>query len=342
MDPPPPPPPPIRRGMMLMPTSCLKCLELIPILERDIFVENPPHLTDALDKIADFFISIRVSMDGPPRENDYSEITRCKLPESVLSKPESVDAAAKTTCSSYIENALLHILQNATESSDINICTNLILNGPLKEKYAIFTSFLGSNAPGTFAMNNFNSFMTLSHGIVRKLGIFTQRIPAIMMIERMYLLIEQIIFKGGREHGYCGVNYQNIRMWFTECQRLRQDCLLQIQTEIQHLTAGTARATELTIEQLEDMKNNLDVKINTEFVKGTLDCDYDIGLSSQPTTPLRPPRPGLGQGGGGNKRVKKNNSNTKKYKKNYSKTKKYKKNYSKTKKYKKNYSKKKI
>jgi hypothetical protein len=286
-------------------------------------------------------------MDGPPRENDYSEITRCKILENVLSKPDSVDAAARTTCSSYIENALLHILQNATESSDINICTNLILNGPLKEKYAIFTSFFDSNAPGTFAMNNFNSFMTLSHGIVRKLGIFTQQFSAIMMIERMYYLLQQIIFKGGREHGYCGVNYQNIRIWFTECQRLRQDCLLQIQTEIQHLTEGTERATELTIEQLEDMKNNLDVKINADYVIGTLDCDYDLGVSSKLPTPPRPPRPPRPPqppqpGLGGNKRVKKNNSKTKKYKKNYSKTKKYKKNYSKTKKYKKNYSKIKI
>ena len=192
-------------------------------------------------------------------------------------------------------------------------------------------------------MNNFNSFMTLSHGLVRKLGIFTQQFSAIMMIERMYFLLEQIIFKGGREHGYCGVNYENIRIWFTKCQRLRQDCLLQIQTEIQRLTEGTERATELTIEQLEDMKNNLDVKINADHVIDAVNCDYDMGLSSKLPTPPRPPRPPRPQPGpGGNKRVKKNNSKTKKYKKNYSKTKKYKKNYSKTKKYKKNYSKIKI
>jgi hypothetical protein len=312
-----PPPPPIRRGM---PTSCLKCLELIPLLERDIFVENPPRLTDALDKIGIFFESIHVSVAGPPLENDYSQLTRCKIPESVLSKPESVDAAARTTCSSYIENALLHILQNATESSDINICTNLILHGPLKEKYAHFMRFIGSSCgeSATFAMNNFNSFMTLSHGLVRKLGIFTQRMPAIKMIKRMYLLMQQIIFKMVREHGACGITYQDIRRWFTECQRLRQDCLLQIQTEIQHLTAGTARATELTLEQLEDMENKLDVKINTKYVDGIRFYDQDMRMSSQPNTPPRP-------GGGGNKRVKKNNSNTKKYKKNNSKTKKYKK-----------------
>jgi hypothetical protein len=194
-------------------------------------------------------------------------------------------------------------------------------------------SSCGESAP--FAMNNFNSFMTLSHGLVRKLGIFTQRMPAIEMIKRMYLLMQQIIFKMVNEHGACGINYQYIRMWFNKCQMLRQDCLLQIQTEIQHLTAETARATELTLEQLKDMKNELGVEIKTKYVDDILIYDQDMSMSSQPNTPPRP-------GGGGNKRVKKNNSNTKKYKKNYSNTKKYKKNYSKTKKYKKNNSKKKI
>jgi len=382
MEPPPPPPPP--------PLSpCLSFFERIPRLEQIIFVEKPPNLTEALQLIKEFFSSIGVSSD-PDVRSEYPKLIDCKIPVNVISIPgrkESLDRMVKSihghrglapiiTCSVYIEDVLTLILKKVN-GDNLNTCVELIYYGPLKERYALFQAYTESPgsmlASGSSAMNNFRSFMFLSHElIIKKLGISIleeQRLPLIDIISilsRMYLMIQQLIFKMMDEHGGDGILYQKFSDWFVKCEELRSRFLDNINDEIirfkdtlessmarlvelnsaleharlHEMPQETATSIESKIQQLQTAeipeteaillklrrKRNELRGVTKPLIDDIIRGNGVLSSKSRPNTPQRP--------GGGSKRVKKNNSKSKKYKKNNSKSKKYKKKYSKTRKFK--------
>ena len=381
MEPPPPPPPPL--------SPCLSFFERIPHLEQIIFVEKPPNLTEALQLIKEFFSSIGVSPD-PDVHSEYPKLINCKIPVNVITIPgrkESLDRIVKSihghrglapiiTCSVYIEDVLTLILKKV-DGDNLNTCVELIYYGPLKERYALFKAYTESPgsmlASGSSAMNDFRSFMFLSHELInKKLGISIleeQRqmplIDIISILERMYFMIQQLIFKMMDEYGGVGILYQKVNDWFDKCKELRSRFLDNINDEIirfkDTLKSSIARLVELNraleYARLHEMPQDTTASIEStiqhlqiveipeteatllklrikrsklsDVTQPLIDDIYrgngELASRSRPNTPQRP--------GGGSKRVKKkNNSKSKKYKKNNSKSKKYKKNNSKSKK----------
>jgi hypothetical protein len=353
-----------------------------------IFVEKPPNLTEALQLIKEFFSSIGVSPD-PDVHSEYPKLIDCKIPVNVITIPgrkESLDRMVKSihghrglapiiTCSVYIEDVLTLILKKV-DGDNLNTCVELIYYGPLKERYALFKAYTESPgsmlASGSSAMNDFRSFMFLSHELInKKLGISIleeQRqmplIDIISILSRMYFMIQQLIFKMMDEHGGVGILYQKVSDWFVKCEELRsrfldnindeiirqkgrhessiarlmelnralehvrlhempQETAISIESKIQHLQTVEIPETEAILLKLRRKRNELR-DVTQPLIDDIIRGNGVLSSKSRPNTPQRP-------GGGGSKRVKKNNSKSKKYKKNNSKSKKYKTKYSKTK-----------
>jgi hypothetical protein len=376
----PPPPPPL--------SPCLSFFERIPYLEQIIFVEKPPNLTQALQLIKEFFSSIGVSVSPDPDvRSEYPKLIDCKIPVNVISIPgrkESLDKMVKSihghrglapiiTCSVYIEDVLTLILKKVN-GDNLNTCVELIYYGPLKERYALlkaYTESPGSTlASGSSAMNDFRSFMFLSHElIIKKLDISIleeQRqmplIDIISILSRMYFMIQQLIFKMMDEHGGVGILYQKVSDWFVKCEELKSRFLYNINHEIIHfkdtLESSTARLVKLNSaleharlhEMSQETATSIESKIQqlqTVKIPETEAILLKLRRKREELIDVTQPliddiiqgngvlnsksQPNTPQRpGGGSKRVKKKNN---------SKSKKYKKNNSKSKKYKKKYSK---
>ncbi len=182
---------------------CLVCFKLIEDVEQDLFEKR--DLAGALSKIEEFFLSIgwidpeRIPPRDPQADDAeadaavkryqeaayanrsrYTELVDCKIPDTLLISPErrreltvfakSIHANSIVTCSVYIENVLLFILDHA-RGDQFNACVKLIFYGPMKERYRNFMAYTESRVggmSGPSAMNNFRSFMSLSHALIMK------------------------------------------------------------------------------------------------------------------------------------------------------------------------------
>jgi hypothetical protein len=365
---------------------CLSFFERIPNLEQMIFVEKPPNLTGALQLIKEFFSSIGVSLDPEVFRSEYPKLITCKIPESVITIPgrkDALDKMAKSnhgyrdlepiiTCSVYIEDVLTLILKKV-HGDNLNTCVELIYYGPFKERYARFKAYTDSDgsivASGSSAMNDFRSFMFLSHElIIKKLGVpileEERQMPLIDIISIlliMYSMIQKLVLKMVDEQSGSGILYQKVSDWFDQCQELRRkfrdninDEIIRFKTinkslmerlmelhetqaqdttlasQIQHLQTVEIPEIEAILLKLRSKRAELNNKTKP-LIDDIIQGNAIMRSKSQPSTPQRL--------GGGSKRVKKNYSKSKKYKKNNSKSKKYKKNISKSKNLKKKYSK---
>ncbi len=383
---------------------CLVCFKLIEDVEKDLFEKR--DLTSALTKIEEFFLSIGW-MDPeriPPRDpqllddaeadaaveryqeaayanrSRYTELVDCKIPDTLLISyerrreltvfAESIHASSTVTCSVYIENVLLFILDR-TRGDQFNACVKLIFYGPMKERYRNFMDYTESRVSGMSgpsAMNNFRSFMSLSHALIMKkidiIPILEQEremplIHIIFFLTRMYITIRDLLQKIHQEGGSGGIDIQVVSDWFDKCNELKKRFETNIIAEmtrlidnnkhlntrrrslnsaLQHLRLEDTDTTPIVseIQRLEEeitaTKTTYD-NLNEKF--------KELGSETKPLIDIirrldhimaiksQPGTPQR-QGGGRYKRVKK----SKKYKKN-TKSKKYK-NGSKSKKYKKN------
>jgi uncharacterized protein YoxC len=368
---------------------CLACFKLIEDVEKNLF-----DLTGgALAKIEEFFLSIGW-MDPeriPPRDpqlddaeadaaveryqeaayanrSRYTELVDCKIPDTLLISPdrrreltvfaESIHATSTVTCSVYIENVLLFILDH-TRGDEFNACVKLIFYGPMKERYRNFMAYTESRESGMSgpsAMNNFRSFMSLSHALIMKkihIPILEQEremplIHIIFFLTRMYITIRDLLQKIVEERGSGGIDIQVVSDWFNKCNELkkifgkniaagmrrladngrhltrRKNALQQLQLQLH----GTRQDTTSIVSEIQRLEEEITA---TKTTFDNLNEKFEeLGDETKPLIDIirhldqrmafksQPGTPQR-QGGGRYKRVKK----SKKYKKN-SKSKKYK------------------
>lgn len=372
---------------------CLVCFKLIEDVEQDLFEKR--HLTGALSKIEEFFLSIgwidpeRIPPRDPQLLDDaeadaaveryqeaayanrsrYTELVDCKIPDTLKISPErrreltvfaeSIHANSIVTCSVYIEHVLLFILAH-TRGDQFNACVKLIFYGPMKERYRNFMAYTesrvsGMSGPG--AMNNFRSFMSLSHALIMKkidIPILEQEremplIHIIFFLTRMYITIRDLLQKIDDERGSGGIDIQVVSDWFDKCNQLKKRFEKNIIAEMRHVVEknehlktrrrmlnsalqhlqlqDTAIVSE--IQRLEEeitatktTYDNLDEKLKElgRETKPLIDIIRD--LDRRMALKSQPSTPG---GGSKSKKNKKSFSKSKKYKKS-SRSKKYKKN----------------
>lgn len=386
-----------------VPSPCSACFKLIEDVEQDLLKSD---LTGAFSKIEEFFLSIIGWIDPErippcdPQASDaeadaaveryqdaayasrsrYTELVDCPIPDTLLISTErrriltdfaeSIHATSIVTCPVYIENVLLFILDH-TRGDEFNACVKLIFYGPMKERYRNFMTYTESRVmsggmSGPSAMNNFRSFMSLSHALIMKkihIPILEQEremplIHIIFFLTRMYITIRDLLQKIDEERGFGGIDIQVVSDWFDKCNELKKIFeknivagMTPLADNSKHLTRrknvlqqlelqlhGTRQDTTFIVSEIQRLKeeitatkttfDNLDEKLK-ELTRETKPLiDRITHLDRRMTFYSQPSTPQR-QGGGRYKRVKK----SKKYKKN-SNSKKYK-NGSKSKKYKK-------
>ena len=258
---------------------CLACFKLIEDVEQDLFEKR--DLTGALSKIDKFFLSIgwidpeRIPPRDPQADDAeadaaveryqdaayanrsrYTELVDCKIPDTLFISPErrheltvfaeSIHANSIVTCSVYIENVLLFILDH-TRGDQFNACVKLIFYGPMKERYLNFMGYAQSDKftrmTGPSAMNNFRSFMFLSHALIMKkidIPILEQEreMPLIhirFFLTRMYITIQELLQKIHDEGGSGGIDIQIVSDWFAKCNELKKRLEENITTEMTRL-----------------------------------------------------------------------------------------------------------
>jgi len=375
---------------------CLVCFKLIEDVEQDLFEKR--HLTGALSKIEEFFLSIgwidpeRIPPRDPQADDAeadaavkryqeaayanrcrYTELVDCKIPDTLLISPErrreltvfaeSIHANSIVTCSVYIENVLLFILAH-TRGDQFNACVKLIFYGPMKERYRNFMAYTESRVSGMSgpsAMNNFRSFMSLSHALIMKkidIPILEQEeremplIHIIFFLTRMYITIRDLLQKIDEEGGSGGIDIQVVSEWFDKCNKLKKRFEKNIIAEMQRLSEKnehliTRRRSlnsalqHLRLQDTDTTSIVSEIQRLEEEITATKTTYYkleekfkELGRETKPLIDIirdldrrmalksQPSTPG---GGSKSKKNKKSLSKSKKYKKS-SRSKKYKKN----------------
>jgi hypothetical protein len=334
------------------------CNKLIEHVEEDLFKKR--DIAGALLKIRNFFLvpeaadaaGVGVGWWVRANRSSYSKLIDCPIPEGLHIAPErrselesfakGIRALPTITFSVYIENTLGFILKHS-HGNDLDECIKLILNIPLKEEFLDFMAYAESPnrtvMSGPRAMNAFRSFMSLATALItNKIEIPILKEESVMpliditsLLSFMYHCIQRLFTKIHTEGGCDGIDIQIVNEWYDKCDELKKiyltntlgemnrcrDTLKQLETRHRHLEDVEIPQIIATFEELKAKG----VRLQSETRPLIGEIEHFNFLSESLSRPNTPPR----SGGGGNKRVKKNNSNTKKYKKNNSKTKKYKK-----------------
>lgn len=360
------------------PPLCLVCYKLIEDVEKHLF-ENPDSFDSisALEKIKEFFLSIRWfdprrrhipaaaagAAEDAPNASRYTELIDCKIPDTLNISPERIHQLKEfakiihanpiVTCSVYLENVLLLILNN-TDGVQFDDCVKLIIDVPMEVRLKNFLEYSDSEKDtklsGPTAMNNFRSFMSLSYALIMKkidIPILEQEKKPpnlrtiLSFLNKMHWMILTLLLKIDGEGGSCGIDFEVVSEWYEKTVELKQTLEIKMQDVIMRLEGeiaetkmqdvimrlkGEIAETKTKLFELRDKTDHLIVNIDNE--------NQRITAKSRPGTPQRPIR----QGGGGSKskKYKKKISKSKKYKNKISKSKKYKNKFSKSKKYKQN------
>lgn len=329
---------------------CLVCYELIEDVEKHLFDKHDSFDSiSALLKIKAFFLSIHIPAAGAaedaPNASIYTELTDCKIPDTLIISPKRIHelkefakiihANTIVTCSVYIENVLLLILNN-TDGVQFDDCVKLIIDVPMKVRFKNFMEYSDSEKytklSGSIAMNNFRSFMFLSYALIMKkidIPILEQEKKPpnlrtiLSFLQKMYWMILTLLLKIDNEMGSGGIDIEVVSEWFAKTMELKKTLETKMQDVIMRLE-GEIAETKTKLVELRDQTNHLIINIDN--------VNQRITAKSRPGTPQRQIRQG---GGSKSKKYKKKISKSKKYKNKISKSKKYKKNNSKSKKYKK-------
>jgi hypothetical protein len=342
---------------------CLVCYELIEDVEKHLFEKHDS--ISALEKIKAFFLSIHIPAAGAaedaPNASRYTELTECKIPDTLIISPERIHelkefakiihANTIVTCSVYIENVLLLILNN-TDGVQFDDCVKLIIDVPMEVRFKNFMEYSDSDPDtklsGPIAMNNFRSFMSLSYALIMKkidIPILEQEKKPpnlrtiLSFLQKMHWMILTLLLKIDNEMGSGGIDIEVVSEWFAKTIELKETLETKMQDVIMQLEREIAETkTQDVIMRLEgeiaETKTKLfELRENTNHLITNIDnMNQRITAKSRPGTPQRQIRQG---GGSKSKKYKKKISKSKKYKNKISKSKKYKKNNSKSKKYKK-------
>ncbi len=293
--------------------------------------------------------------------------TREVIEEHILNKERQDEFLKKTlTCSDYIEDTLVSLLDKFIRPEDINRCIDLLIC-PMKAHFQQFimkyTRSPGSTEMSTsYATNHYEAFMFLTNAIIeKKIEMFhlpsleeTPNIIISLLLIR-FVMIRDLLSKIQKEEGFTGIRYNKMVSYIQASVTLYTSYFDRINQERETIQRNEEKLRQLrtstnlsTLTKMKDELSAIDKLIrDIEVLHGRA---TDITQADTPPRPPRPLRP-LGppppqedqqqqqqqEEGGGvrHKRVKKNNYKSKKYKKNNSNTKKYKKKNSKSKKYKK-------
>ena len=328
-----------------------RCSQVIEEVEEYI---SRGDITSALGTIEVFFLSIAPEADPTAAaaafasRSRYPELMYSEIPDGLKIAPErradlerfaaSIHATPTITCSVFMENVLVRILENSS-GPNLDTCIKLIFY-VMKERYDEFMAWVGARGNDGIrmgegvseAMNNFGSFMHLTRALIMKkidTSVLEEQrgilhiVDITFFISRMYDAIYSILHKIYRDGGSNGIDIERVREWYGQCRdldrRFQQNIANEMGSAVKRDDYDKLNEKLLTFQR--------ETKVLIDHIAET---ERRLASRSQPGTPER-------QGGRGGKRIKTNYSKTKKYKKNNSKSKKYKKNNSKSKKYKKKF-----
>jgi hypothetical protein len=242
------------------PNSCSNCFKLIEEVEEELFVKR--NISGALEKFREFFVSIgwtdpeEAAPDAAhdKRSDYYRTLVDCEISDTLLITPvrrlelekfaKSIREPPTITCSIYIENTLVFILNNS-RGEDLYTCIKFISYVPIKESFLDFMAYVRSPGSavmsGPRAMNAFRSFMSLVTTLIMKkinISVLVEErelslISIPFFLSRMYGMIQKLLKKINSEEGSVGINIILVSDWFAKCNDLRNIYIQNIKGEIQ-------------------------------------------------------------------------------------------------------------
>ena len=231
--------------------------------------------------------------------------TREVIEEHILNKERQDEFLKKTlTCSDYIEDTLVSLLDKFIRPEDINRCIDLLIC-PMKAHFQQFimkyTRSPGSTEMSTsYATNHYEAFMFLTNAIIeKKIEMFhlpsleeTPNIIISLLLIR-FVMIRDLLSKIQKEEGFTGIRYNKMVSYIQASVTLYTSYFDRINQERETIQRNEEKLRQLrtstnlsTLTKMKDELSAIDKLIrDIEVLHGRA---TDI---TQADTPPRPPRP---------------------------------------------------
>lgn len=250
--------------------------------------------------IEDFFVRIGCNSQGPPSPpssasqnlldnvryrmanpnfSEYPKLVYYQIPPEYIEKyihnmpsvPERKRSSLGMTCSKYVEDVLVDLLEKARSSADIDKFINLFIC-PLKVYFQQFTEFITNPAiSNSYGINFFTRFMVLTSAIIDKKIEQIEKEMNFSMLEEMpgiiitllasrHIMCNEWLNKIYRDGGFSGHElYAILRHYFDDTQSLYRRYLIFIQSKTRE-TKEKIDTSGRNIDHLRELQRSPDLQ----------------------------------------------------------------------------------